>query len=191
MPVVQTLAPFGWMIELGAFPDEAGAKQRLQMANEMTPTALGRAEPFVERPMVVSGDSYRARFAHLDKEAAETACHDLVRHDMACVVVASPSRAATDTVTYPDGYVVLLTSQKSEAEARRHVRLVQAALEGKYLNVWRREPVIRDAELDDGKVYRGQVGPFRLLDEANRFCRELQFRCTVERTQAQPMPAAR
>jgi cell division septation protein DedD len=140
---------------------------------------------------MVPGEAYRARFAHLDKEAAETACLDLVSHDMACVVVASPSRAATDSARYPDGYVVLLTSLTSEADARRHARLVQDALEGKFAAVWRREPVVRDAELDDGQVYRGQVGPFRLLDDANRFCRELQFRCTVERTQAQPLPAAR
>jgi cell division septation protein DedD len=170
----------GWMVELGAFPDEAGAKERLKTARDLAPSPLGTAEPFIERLTEGSGD-YRVRFARLDREGAEAACRDLSHNNIACVVATSPTRPATEPALPTATYVVLLASQSSEAEARRHFRLVQAVLQSKYLSVWDRPTITRNAELGDGMVYRAQVGPFMTIDKANQFCGELQFQCSVEK----------
>src|SRR5207237_5735408 len=65
----------GWMIQLGAFADEAEARQRLRAAQSMAHDLLARAEGFTERVVKGSKELYRARFAGFDKEKAEAACH--------------------------------------------------------------------------------------------------------------------
>jgi len=76
-----------WMIQIGAFPDENEAKQRLAAAQDKAKHLLGRADPFTER--VTKGDKslYRARFAGLNKGQAETACKHLKRSDIPCMLV--------------------------------------------------------------------------------------------------------
>jgi D-alanyl-D-alanine carboxypeptidase len=77
----------GWMIQVGAFPEEQEAKQRLLAAKDKAKTQLGQADPFTER--VAKGDKslYRARFAGLDKEQAETACKHLKRNEIPCMLL--------------------------------------------------------------------------------------------------------
>ncbi len=77
----------GWMIQVGAFPDENEAKQRLVAAQDKAKDQLGRADPFTER--VAKGDKslYRARFAGLDKDQAETACKQLKRSEIPCMLL--------------------------------------------------------------------------------------------------------
>jgi D-alanyl-D-alanine carboxypeptidase len=77
----------GWMIQVGAFPDENEAKQRLIAAQDKAKSQLGKADPFTER--VAKGDRslYRARFAGLDKNQAETACKHLKRSDIPCMLL--------------------------------------------------------------------------------------------------------
>jgi len=77
----------GWMIQVGAFPEEKEAKQRLTAAQSKAQEQLGRADPFTER--VAKGDKalYRARFAGLDKEQAETACKHLKRSEIPCMLL--------------------------------------------------------------------------------------------------------
>ena len=77
----------GWMIQVGAFPEEKEAKQRLVTAKDKAKTLLGQADPFTER--VAKGDKslYRARFAGLDKDQAETACKHLKRNEIPCMLL--------------------------------------------------------------------------------------------------------
>ena len=77
----------GWMIQVGAFPDEKEAKQRLAAAQGKAKSLLGQADPFTEK--VAKGDKalYRARFAGLDKDQAETACKHLKRSDIPCMLL--------------------------------------------------------------------------------------------------------
>lgn len=77
----------GWIIQVGAFPAEGEAKDRLKLAVGAAKRFLGRAEAFTER--VLKGDVtlYRARFAGLDEDDAEAACKHLKRSKIDCFAV--------------------------------------------------------------------------------------------------------
>jgi hypothetical protein len=66
------------------------------------------------------------------------------------------------------GYLVQLSSQRSEAEAQAAFRSLQA----KYPNVLGgRQAVVRRAELGErGVFFRAMVGPFASRDQASQFC---------------------
>ena len=76
-----------WMIQVGAFPGEAEAKQRLNAAQSKAKEQLGRADPFTERTAKGDKALYRARFAGLDKDQAESACKNLKRSEIPCMVM--------------------------------------------------------------------------------------------------------
>jgi D-alanyl-D-alanine carboxypeptidase len=75
----------GWLIQIGAFDDEAEAKQHLTAAQIKVHAPLAAKDPFTER--VQKGDKalYRARFAGFDKSTAEAACRALKRSDFECM----------------------------------------------------------------------------------------------------------
>jgi D-alanyl-D-alanine carboxypeptidase len=77
----------GWIIQVGAFPAEREAREKLSAVQAKAGRLLGRADPFTEP--VVRGDKtfYRARFAGLNKEAAEAVCRQLKRDDIDCLAV--------------------------------------------------------------------------------------------------------
>jgi D-alanyl-D-alanine carboxypeptidase len=77
----------GWLIQIGAFDDEAEAKQHLTAAQSKVHLALAAKDPFTER--VQKGDKalYRARFAGFDKSTAEAACRVLKRSDFECMAL--------------------------------------------------------------------------------------------------------
>jgi D-alanyl-D-alanine carboxypeptidase len=77
----------GWLIQIGAFDDEAEARQHLTEAQIKVHAALAAKDPFTER--VQKGDKalYRARFAGFDKSTAEAACRALKRSDFECMAV--------------------------------------------------------------------------------------------------------
>jgi len=77
----------GWMIQLGAFADEAEARERLRSAQSMAHGLLANADAFTERVVKGSKELYRARFAGFDKEKAEAACHYFKRNDIACMTL--------------------------------------------------------------------------------------------------------
>jgi D-alanyl-D-alanine carboxypeptidase len=77
----------GWMIQVGAFDDEKEAKHRLSSAQDKAKDQLGRADPFTEKVSKGSKSLYRARFAGLDKDAAEAACKHLKRSDIPCMLL--------------------------------------------------------------------------------------------------------
>ena len=77
----------GWIIQVGAFPDEKEAKQRLATAQDKAKALLGRADPFTEKVEKGSKSLFRARFAGLDKDQAETACKHLKRSEIPCMLL--------------------------------------------------------------------------------------------------------
>jgi D-alanyl-D-alanine carboxypeptidase len=77
----------GWIIQVGAFPAEDEAKQRLSSARSKAKNLLERADAFTETVTKGTTTLYRARFAGLDKEQAEAACKHLKRNEMACLTI--------------------------------------------------------------------------------------------------------
>jgi D-alanyl-D-alanine carboxypeptidase len=75
----------GWMIQVGAFPEEKAAKERLDAAQAKAKEQLGEASPFTEK--VANKDLYRARFAGLDKGQAEIACKHLKQSEIPCMLL--------------------------------------------------------------------------------------------------------
>jgi D-alanyl-D-alanine carboxypeptidase len=86
-PTAPEMRRSGWIIQIGAFPAEDEAKERLKSARTVAKSLLGRADPFTER--VVKGETtlFRARFAGLDEDRAEAACKQLKRNKIACFAV--------------------------------------------------------------------------------------------------------
>jgi D-alanyl-D-alanine carboxypeptidase len=77
----------GWIIQVGAFPAEGEAKQRLSAVQSKASRFLASADAFTES--VSKGESilYRARFAGLGKEQAEAACNYLKHNDFDCMTI--------------------------------------------------------------------------------------------------------
>jgi hypothetical protein len=82
---------------------------------------------------------------------------------------AAPSRPAPDaTSNASGGFVVQLSSQKSESEALSSFRSLQAKFPNE---LGGRQPIIRRADLGSkGVFYRTLVGPFASAHEASQFC---------------------
>jgi len=77
----------GWIIQVGAYPDEDEAKRKLGMVKIKALKLLSDADPFTE-PTVKDGTTYyRARFAGLNKDQAEAVCSYLKRNDVECVAM--------------------------------------------------------------------------------------------------------
>jgi D-alanyl-D-alanine carboxypeptidase len=77
----------GWVIQVGAFPAESEARQRLTLVKSKAAKLLAMAEPFTEP--VQKGDTtlYRARFSGFDKDKAEAACRFLKRNAVDCLAI--------------------------------------------------------------------------------------------------------
>jgi D-alanyl-D-alanine carboxypeptidase len=85
-PARPAAARSGWMIQVGAFPKETEAKDRLREAQSMAGKIVARAEPFTEKVMRGNQELYRARFAGFNQDSAEAACKHFKRNDIACMV---------------------------------------------------------------------------------------------------------
>lgn len=77
----------GWLIQVGALPDEKEAQQRLETAQSKAKGLLGKADMFTERTEKGDKVLYRARFAGLEKNQAEAACKHLKRSDIPCMLL--------------------------------------------------------------------------------------------------------
>ena len=77
----------GWIIQVGAFPAEQAAQQRLSTVQSKASKMLSGAEAFTETVDKGGTTYYRARFAGLDKDKAEAACKYLKKNDVECVTV--------------------------------------------------------------------------------------------------------
>jgi D-alanyl-D-alanine carboxypeptidase len=77
----------GWVIQVGAFPEEAVAKDRLKVVQNVAKSMLASAEPFTMRVVTRDATLYRARFAGLGRNEAQAACKYLKRNDIACLAL--------------------------------------------------------------------------------------------------------
>jgi D-alanyl-D-alanine carboxypeptidase len=77
----------GWMIQVGAYPAEQAAKERLSAVQSKASKILTGAEAFTETVDKGGTTLYRARFAGLDKDTAEAACKYLKKNDVECVPI--------------------------------------------------------------------------------------------------------
>jgi len=77
----------GYMIQVGAFDDEKEAKHRLVVAKIKAKDELIKADPFTERVAKGKKSLFRARFAGLDRHQAESACKNLRRSDIPCLML--------------------------------------------------------------------------------------------------------
>ena len=79
----------GWIIQVGAFEDEAEARERLSSAKSKAAALLEKAQAYTER--TVKGDKtyFRARFAGIDRDRADAVCKRLKRNDIACMAIKS------------------------------------------------------------------------------------------------------
>jgi D-alanyl-D-alanine carboxypeptidase len=87
IPMHRTTTRGGWAIQIGAYEDEGEAKQKLSNAKGKISQMLRKAEAYIERTVKGAKTYYRARFAGLDREQAETACKRLKREDVACMAL--------------------------------------------------------------------------------------------------------
>jgi D-alanyl-D-alanine carboxypeptidase len=76
-----------WVIQVGAFDSQTEAIERLSTVQNGAKALLAEAIPLTER--VEKGDKtmYRARFTGLEKDQAETACKNLKRSDIPCMLL--------------------------------------------------------------------------------------------------------
>jgi D-alanyl-D-alanine carboxypeptidase len=87
-PAVKT-SRGSYMIQVGAFDDEAEAKERLKTARSLAQNLLSNADPLTERVVRGAKEFYRARFTGLEKEDAEAACQHLHKNDIVCMALRS------------------------------------------------------------------------------------------------------
>jgi D-alanyl-D-alanine carboxypeptidase len=86
-PAAKSQHRSGWIIQVGAYPAEQAAKQRLSSVQTKASKMLTGAEAFTETIEKGGTTYYRARFAGLDKDKAEAACKYLKKNDVECVTI--------------------------------------------------------------------------------------------------------
>lgn len=74
----------GWMIQIGATEDADKANQLLSRARGLLQGFPASAKAFTEKVQKGNGTLYRARFAGLEEQSAESACKALKRSGFAC-----------------------------------------------------------------------------------------------------------
>ncbi len=100
----------------------------------------------------------------LEPQSGEPAAAPPARARTAAV----PAPETTSTTSSTGGFVVQLSSQKSESEAQSSFRSLQAKFPNELGD---RKPIIRRADLGNkGVFYRTNVGPFASAQEASKFC---------------------
>jgi D-alanyl-D-alanine carboxypeptidase len=76
-----------WMIQIGAYPEEDQAREKLKSAQSVAKAILASAAPFTEAVVKGNITLYRARFAGFDQDGAEAACKYLKRNEFACLAL--------------------------------------------------------------------------------------------------------
>jgi hypothetical protein len=154
-----------------------GAPPRVGAPAAPTPATAGQPIPNQARPHVVAvadpaGPPPNAvRSQRAGQSAAADGTAEANRAHLAAVPLASAEANSTPAVTSPvlgSGYVVQVTSERSESGAQAAFRALQA----KYPNQLRgRQAMIRRADLGAaGLYYRALVGPFASAEKAAKLC---------------------
>ena len=96
--------------------------------------------------------------------------------------VTTPTQTAPAAGASSGGYLVQVSSQRSEADAQSSYKALQVKFPAV---LGSRQPVIKRADLaDKGVYYRAMVGPFGTPEEASQFCGSLKSaggQCVVQR----------
>src|SRR5215472_8796249 len=104
----------------------------------------------------------------LEPQPNEPAAAPAARTRTAAAPPASTRAAPEATESTAGGFVVQLSSQKSEAEAQSSFRSLQAKFPNELGDL---QPIVRRADLGSkGVFYRTLVGPFASAQEASQFC---------------------
>jgi lysophospholipase L1-like esterase len=74
-----------WIIQVGAYPEEEKAQERIRQAQDLGRDLLANADPFTEKVVKGSRELYRARFAGFNQGAAEAACSYFKRNSIDCI----------------------------------------------------------------------------------------------------------
>jgi lysophospholipase L1-like esterase len=74
-----------WIIQVGAYPEEEKAQERIRQAQDLGKELLANADPFTEKVVKGSRELYRARFAGFNQGAAEAACSYFKRNAIDCI----------------------------------------------------------------------------------------------------------
>jgi D-alanyl-D-alanine carboxypeptidase len=85
IPARPVTARRAWIIQVGAFPEQEKAQERIRAAQNLGKDLLANANPFTEKVMKGSQELYRARFAGFSQSAAEAACSYFKRNDIDCI----------------------------------------------------------------------------------------------------------
>ena len=83
----KALPQSGWIIQIGAFPDEKRGARATRVGANIAKGILGKADPFTERVIKGRETLYRARFVGLDEHRAEAACKHFKRNNIDCFAV--------------------------------------------------------------------------------------------------------
>jgi len=86
-PAVTRAVRGPWIIQVGAFPKETEALERLREAQAVGRPVLARAEPFTEKFVKGAQEYFRARFDGFSEAGAEAACRHFKRAEMACFAI--------------------------------------------------------------------------------------------------------
>jgi hypothetical protein len=170
---IRTFAVKGDQSDAGATPAARQAPARIA-----APAAVPAAAP-AAAPRATNANASVSAPMSLSPQAAP----------QAVAAPSAPSRMASTNPTQQaapaasgGGYVVQVSSQRSEGDAQASFR----ALQTKFPSVLgSRAPLIKKADLGDkGTYYRAMVGPFGSQDEASQVCGNLKSaggQCVVQR----------
>jgi hypothetical protein len=143
-------------------------------AQSSTGTAGGSNEPKKVRTVTIRPDASDMTGRPIQPAPAQAPAATAQRQAAApgAPKAAAPpvtTRAAPDpTESASDGFMVQLSSQKTETEAQSSFRSLQAKFPNELGGL---QPVIRRADLGSkGTFYRTMVGPFGSAQEASQFC---------------------
>lgn len=75
-----------WLIQVGSFPGQEQAEERIRKARNLGSTILANADPFTEKFVKDGQERYRARFVGFNKDSAEAACSYFKRNHIDCFV---------------------------------------------------------------------------------------------------------
>lgn len=139
---------------------------------DLTAAAVARPESSESRHTTPTGP---ASGANAPQSVSPQAAEPRTR-----IASTNPTQQAP-VVASTGGYLVQVSSQRNEADARASFRHLQ----GKFPVLGSRAPLIKRADLGaKGVYYRAMVGPFGSSEEASRFCGSLKSaggQCVVQR----------
>jgi D-alanyl-D-alanine carboxypeptidase len=77
----------GWMIQVGALETQKDADERIAAARSKATSLLAKAKAFTESIVKSDMKLYRARFANISKDEAESACKALKSAKIVCIAM--------------------------------------------------------------------------------------------------------